>query len=382
MSKTICRVGLVGTEFMGKAHANAFGQAGRFFNLARPVRITAVAARDETKTREFAKRWSIDRPMARWEDLVVDPDIDLVDIATPNFLHAPLALAALKAGKHVACEKPLAVDLETARSMRDAAKKSKAKTFVWFNYRRCPAVALAHQLLRNHRLGEIRHIRAQYLQSWGGPKIPLTWRFKKRLAGSGAHGDLNAHMIDMARFLSGDEIKEIHGAVGRTFVKKRSVPGGQKSARSEVDDSFSFLATMAQGATASFESSRLAPGHLNGNRMEINGEHGSIRFSFEDMNVLEFFDAKDKKKEAGWRRIMVTDQAEHPYVGAWWPEGHVVGYEHAFTNQVSDMMRVLASKKPVIPLADFHDAYQTQRVLEAALISARDGCRVKMTTVK
>ncbi len=382
MPKKTCRVGLIGTRFMGKAHANAFGQAPRFFDLPQDVKLLSVAGKDVEKTRSFAHRWNIERPMKRWEDLIGDPDIDLVDIATPNFLHRAPALAALAAGKHVVCEKPLAPNLAEARQMKDAARKSKGQTFVWFNYRRCPAVAFAHKLVASGRLGAIRHIRAHYLQSWAGPKTPLLWRFKKKLAGSGAHGDLNAHIVDMARFVSGDEVKVVHGAIAKTFIKEREIPGSKKMGRSNVDDSFLFMAEMKNGATASFEASRLAHGHLNDNHFEINGQLGSLRFSFEDMNVLEIFDARDKKNVAGWRRVLCTDPQEHPWFDAWWPDAHLLGYEHGFTNQVADMMMALAGKKPVVPLPNFDDAYQTQRVLEAAMASAAQGCRVKMSEIK
>lgn len=382
MKNKTCRVGMIGTRFMGRAHANAFGQASRFFDLPLKVQLCTVAGKDPKSTAAFADKWDIESHTSDWQKLVADPNIDLVDVATPNFLHAAPALAALKNGKHVVCEKPLAPDLATAKEMAMAAKKSKQISFVWFNYRRCPAVALAYMLVKSGKLGNIRHIRAHYLQSWGGPETPLLWRFKKKFAGSGAHGDLNAHIVDMARFITGDEFKEIHGAVGKTFIKERQIPGTKEMGRSDVDDSFMFMAGMKGGATASFEASRLAPGHLNDNHMEINGEGGSLRFSFEDMNVLEFYDANDKKGLDGWRRIMCTDQAHHPWVDAWWPDAHIIGYEHTFTNQVADMMLALAGKKPVVPLADFNDGYQTQRILEAAMISAKEGRRVKMSEVK
>jgi predicted dehydrogenase len=321
--------------------------------------------------------------------------VELVDVATPNHLHKPQALAMLAAGKHVACEKPLAGTLADARAMRDAAARARRKgthTFVWFNYRRCPAVGLAYHLLREGRLGTVRHVRALYLQSWAGPATPRSWRFQRKLAGSGAHGDLNAHMIDMARFLTGEEITVVHGAAARTFITRRPLPrdaaagAGKRGARgrsgtSDVDDSLAFLAGLSGGGLASFEATRLAPGHLNGNRIEINGERGSLAFAFEDMNVLWLHDAPEGARTAGWRRIVATD-ASHPYVAHWWPEGHVLGYEHGFVNMAADMLAVLGGKTPALPLPDFEDAWQTQRVLEAALRAARAGRAIKLTAVR
>jgi predicted dehydrogenase len=289
----------------------------------------------------------------------------------------------LESGKQVACEKPLAGTSEDARAMRAAARKRKQlSTFVWFNYRRCPAVALAHQLIKSGRIGPIVHVRATYLQSWGGPDVPLLWRFQKKHAGSGAHGDLNAHIVDMARFLTGDEIHEVNGAISRTIIKQRKRLDGKGMGKSDVDDCVLFLATFKGGATASFEASRLAQGHLNRNTIEINGEKGSLAFDFEDMNVLQYMDATEDPKVAGWKRIMCTSAGNHPYAEAWWPDAHVLGYEHCFTNMAADIVRVLSRKKPVVPLPDFADAYETQRVLEAALLSARSRCAVRMSEVK
>ncbi len=394
------RVALVGAKFMGRAHSNAWRQAGCFFDLPRPVALHTIAARNAAELETFAAQWGWPHTTTRWRDLAEDPEIDLVDIGTPNDVHREQAVAMLEAGKHVACEKPLAGTLDDARAMRDAAKRSKAKTFVWFNYRRCPAVALAHELVREGRLGDIRHVRATYLQSWGGPDTPRVWRFQKKRAGSGAHGDLNAHIVDMARFVTGEEITEVHGAVARTFIKERPMPddggpdgggalagskGRKKPAtgRSDVDDAVLFVASLSGGATASFEATRLAPGHQNRNTLELNGSKGSLRFDFEDMNVLWFHDDTESPRTAGWRRIMCTNAAGgHPYAENWWPDAHVIGYEHGFTNMAADIVRVLCRTKPVVPLPDFADAYETQRVLEAALLSAKERCAVRLREVR
>ena len=390
----LLHVALIGQKFMGRAHSNAWSQVNKFFDTRRKAVLSMVAARDGAELAEFAAKWGWSKATTDWRDIALDSGVDLVDIATPNDAHREIALAMLAAKKHVACEKPLAGTLAEARAMRDAARKAKSKTFVWFNYRRCPAVALAQQLVAEGRLGRIYHVRATYLQSWGGPDTPLSWRFQKKLAGTGAHGDLNAHIVDMARFVTGDEIVEIHGAVARTFITEREIPqssprvaqakrGPRKKGKSDVDDAVLFLASFAQGAVASFEASRLATGHLNGNSLEVNGEKGALRFDFEDMNVLGFHDATLGPRTAGWRRILCTSSAGgHPYAAAWWPDAHVIGYEHGFTNMAADILRVLGGEKPAVPLPDFADAYETQRVLEAALVSARERQSIRLSEVR
>lgn len=377
-------IGLVGQKFMGRAHSNAWGQVNRFFDVPLRARLEVVCGRDARELAEFAERFGWARHTTRWSDLASDERVELVDVGTPNDTHREIAVAMLEAGKHVACEKPLAGTLADARAMRDAAKKARrSKTFVWFNYRRCPAVALARELVREGKLGRIYHVRAKYLQSWGGPATPMSWRFERRKAGSGAHGDLNAHIVDMARFVTGDEIVDVHGAVARTFVDERIVPGTKKKAKSDVDDAVLFLASFASGALASFEASRLATGNQNANGIEINGEHGALRFDFESMNELWFHDATQGPRTSGWRRIVATSAAgKHPYVAAWWPDAHVLGYEHGFTNMAADVLRVLGGGAPEAPLPDFADAYETQRVLEAALISAKERAAVKLSGVK
>ncbi len=378
------QVALIGAKFMGRAHSNAWHQAGRFFQLPRAVQLHTLAARNAEETESFAAQWGWPHWTVRWQDLADNAEIDLVDIGTPNHVHHEQALAMLEAGKHVACEKPLARTLDEARAMKQAAASAQGQTFVWFNYRRCPAVALAHQLVKEGRLGAIYHVRAHYLQSWGGPGTPLSWRFQKKHAGSGAHGDLNAHIVDMARFITGESITEIHGAVSRTFIKQRTKPDDPKAVgRSDVDDATLFLASFSGGATGSFEATRLAAGHQNRNGIELNGESGSLRFDFEDMNVLWYHDETEGPRTAGWRRIMCTNaQGGHPYAENWWPDAHVVGYEHGFTNMAADIVRSLSRKKPVVPLPDFADAYETQRVLEAAMISARERSAIKLSQVK
>jgi predicted dehydrogenase len=381
-------IGLIGTKFMGRAHANAWSQASRFFDLPRNPRLRVVAGRNLAETTSFAERWGIGRVSGDWRELLDDHTVDIVDVLTPNHLHAEMSIAALEAGKHVACEKPLAGTLDDAKAMAKAARsaaKRGVKTFVWFNYRRCPAVAFARQLIEEGRLGRIYHVRASYLQDWGKAGTPLLWRFQADQAGSGAHGDLNAHIIDMARFLTGDEISEVVGAIEETFVKERAILSGgggeiagkgastkKRTGKSTVDDAVLFLARFSRGAVASFEATRLATGNQNKNQIEINGEKGSIKFDFERMNELSWWDDTLPSALRGWSRIMCTNGGDHPYASAYWPAAHLIGYEHGFVSMAADVALAMSGKKPVVALPDFDDALKTQAVLEAAIRSARE----------
>ena len=333
MSKKTINVALIGSKFMGRTHSNAYLKVSKFFDLPFDPVMYTIAARNAEELGEFAAQWGWQHHTTNWKQAATDPEVGLVDVSTPNHVHKDQAIAALEAGKHVACEKPLAGTLDDAREMLNAAKKAKGKTFVWYNYRRCPAVALAHQLAKSGKLGRIFHVRAAYLQSWGGPDTPLLWRFQAKKAGSGAHGDLNAHIIDMARFITGDEISEVVGAIEETFIKQRDLidsaggeisgrgaksggRGKKKQGRSTVDDAVLFLARFKQGAVASFEATRLSTGDHNHNRMEIHGELGAVRFNFERMNELEWFDNTLDPKVQGWSTINVTRGDDgHPYAG-------------------------------------------------------------------
>lgn len=392
-----CNVALIGQKFMGRAHSNAYVKAPRFFkNLALTPVMHTIAGRNVEELAEFAHTWGWKNYTTSLKDVAKNPEIGLVDIGTPNNVHREHSIMMLEAGKSVACEKPMAQNLKEAREMLAAAKKAKKqKTFVWYNYRRCPAVALAHQMVAGGKLGKVFHVRAVYLQGWASADIPLIWRFDKKVAGSGSHGDLNAHIIDMARFITGEEVAEIFGAGTATFVKERTLPtvgpvgliaggtkGGGKKGKVTVDDAVVCCGRMTGGGLCTFEATRFAMGNQNNNCIEVNCEKGSVRFSFEDMNVLWWYDATEGARTAGWQRIMCTSAGNHPYAEAWWPDAHIIGYEHAFINMVADMMNVLGGKKPVVPLADFADAYETQRVLEATMISAENRCAVKMAEVK
>ncbi len=390
-------VAMIGSKFMGRAHSNAYAKVARFFDLPLAPVMHTVTARNESDLLEFAPRWGWHNHSTDWRLVLENPEIDLVDVVTPNHVHAEQTIAALEAGKHVACEKPLAGSLDDARQMVEAAAKArKCKTYVWYNYRRCPAVALAHQLAREGKLGTIYHVRAAYLQDWAGPDAPLIWRFQGDIAGSGALGDLCAHSIDTARFIIGDEIAEVSGAYMETFIKQRNLPGegggeisgkGGKAAtrkgKSTVDDAVLFTARFKKGALATFEATRLSTGDKNANRIEIHGDKGAIRFNFERMNELEWYDATLPDKLQGWSTINVTNGgAGHPYAANWWPTAHILGYEHSFINMVADICLDQAGKKPLVPLPDFKDAYEVQKVLHAATLSAREHTSVPLKEIK
>ncbi|MEN6494147.1 MAG: Gfo/Idh/MocA family oxidoreductase [Thermoguttaceae bacterium] len=390
--KTI-NVAMIGQGFMGRSHSNAWGQVAKFFKPPLKPVMHTVFGQPEENPQIFADNWGWQNASTDWQKLVNAPEIGLIDIVTPNYMHAPVAKAAIAAGKNVSCEKPISGTLADAREMVEAAKKANVKTFVWFNYRRCPAVGLAHRLIKEGKLGEIRHVRATYLQDWADENVPLLWRFEKEWAGSGAHGDLNAHIIDMTRFVTGQDIVEVSGAIAETFIKERKIPGnatgagisggtgGAKMGKVTVDDAVLFLARFSGGAIGSYEAARQATGNQNRNTFEINGTKGSVKFDFERMNELQYYDATLPRVVQGWNTIMCTHGADHPYVANWWPDAHTIGYEHGFTNQAYDILRVLAGEQPTLPIPDFNDAYQTQRVLEAALISANERRAVKLDEV-
>jgi predicted dehydrogenase len=353
-----------------------------------------VIGRNAADLEAFAARWGWQLTSTDWRAAVTAPEVGLIDIATPNDVHAEQSIAALEAGKHVVCEKPLAGTLADAEAMAATAADAPGMTFVWYNYRRVPAVALAHRIVRSGALGRIYHVRACYLQSWGGPSTPLVWRFQADIAGSGAHGDLNAHIIDAVRFVTGEEIVSVEGAIEHTFITERELPegaggeiagsgaaGSGRTGRSTVDDAVMFLGRLNGGGLASFEATRLATGYHNANRFEIHGEHGALRFDFERMNELGYYDSTGDGATAGWTTIDVTRGGDgHPYAAAWWPDSHGLGYEHAFVNQAADILTMIGGGDPVVPMPDFADALQTQRVLDAAIRSARERAPIEIAT--
>lgn len=378
-SKPRLSVGMAGYAFMGAAHSQAWRNAPRFFDLPMSIAMTAVAGRNPEKVAEAASTLGWDSTETSWQALVGRDDIDLIDICTPGDTHAEIAIAALEAGKHVLCEKPLANTVEEAEAMVAAAEKAEAdgvRAMVGFTYRRVPAIALGRKLIAEGRLGTIHHVRAQYLQDWiVDPEAPLSWRLQKEKAGSGALGDIGAHIVDLTQFLTGENITEVSGRL-KTFVTERPLPtehsglsGTASEERGEVtvDDAATFLATFSGGAMGVFEATRYANGRKNAIRIEINGSKGSIAFDFEDMNLLHFFDGTEDAETAGFRRILVTEP-EHPYMSAWWPAGHLIGYEHGFTHQVVDLVNDIAAGRN--PSPSFADGLRVQRVLAAVETSS------------
>jgi predicted dehydrogenase len=378
-------VALIGAGFMGRTHSNAYLKVSKFFNVPIVPRMKVMCDINEAAARSMADQWGWQEVMTDYRKVMARPDIDMVDILTPNNTHVEIAIAAAKAGKIVSCEKPLAMNAAEARKAVAAVKKAGVESFVSFNYRRVPAVSLAHQLIQEGRIGRIYHIRAQYLQDWiMDPEFPMVWRLDKKVCGSGAHGDLNAHIIDLARFITGEEFTAVTG-LAETFIKERpygqmdgkglGAKGGAKGARKmgtvTVDDTVLFLAKFSGGAVGSFEATRYAAGRKNGIHLEINGSKGSLVFDFERMNELKFHDHTAPAHLQGWTNILATD-ASHPYSGNWWPGGHIIGYEHGFVNQLADQLDVIAGvKKGYHP--DFEDGLRVQEVLDAAMKSAETG---------
>jgi predicted dehydrogenase len=371
-------VGLVGYGFMGRAHSLAWNTVASVFDVPLRPRLAAICGRDKTAAEAAAGRFGWAAAETDWRALIARDDVQLVDISAPGDLHAPIATAALAAGKHVLCEKPLANTLAEAEAMKaaaDAAYDGGARAMVGFNYRRVPALALAKQLVDQGRIGPLRHFRAAYLQDWlADPDAPMTWRMQAERAGSGALGDLGAHIVDLARYLTGDEITGV-SAISATFVRERpwaDGPGaeGRRTGTVTVDDAVVFTGRLASGALASFEATRYATGRKNGLRVELNGSAGSLAFDLERLNELEFFDAGEDSGTSGFRRVLVTD-GSHPYLSGWWPPGHTLGWEHTFTHQARDLLTAIADGAQ--PLPSFGDGLAAQRVLDAVARSAASG---------
>jgi predicted dehydrogenase len=364
-------VGMVGYAFMGRAHSQAWRTVGHFFDLPLRPRMAAICGRDPDAVQRAVSRlgwaaWETD-----WKRLVARDDVDLVDVCTPGSSHAEISVAALEAGKHVLCEKPLANTVGEARAMAAAATAAAARgvrSMVGFNFRRVPAVALARQLIAAGRLGTIRHVRGSYLASpLVDPDFPLVWRMRAEEAGSGALGDLGAHAVDLAQFLVDDRIVGV-SALTETFVKERPLPGpGGGRGAVTVDDAALFIARFRRGPVAVFEATRFATGHKEGLRVEVNGDLGSVVWELDHLNDLQFFDGTLEPALRGVRRIRATGR-EHPYAGAWWPPGHVIGYEHTFTHEVRDLLDAIAGGWP--PAPSFADGLAVQEVLDAVLRSA------------
>ncbi len=382
---------MVGYAFMGAAHSLAWRTVNHVFDLPVRARMAAICGRDAANVEAAADRlgwegWSTD-----WRELVTRDDIDVIDICTPGDSHAEIAVAALAAGKHVLCEKPLANTVEQARAMVVAAEEARlagVRAMCGFNYRRVPAVALMRELVAAGRLGVIRHVRAAYLQDWlVDPQFPLAWRLRADRAGSGALGDIGAHIIDLTQFATGRRIIGVTG-IAETFITERPLPGSSHGLAATtagtgqgetgdpaygpvtVDDAVLFVARLEGGVLGSYEATRFATGRRNGLRVEVYGSEGSLVFDLERLNELEFYDATRPGPEQGFTRILVTE-AEHPYMSAWWPPGHIIGYEHSFTHEVRDFLAAVASGED--PRPSFADALQVQSVLDAVARSAGSG---------
>jgi predicted dehydrogenase len=361
------RVSMIGHGFMGAVHSQAWRVAPRFFDLPRPVEMALLVGLDQDATQKAASRWGWAAAGNDWRRAVERPDIDVIDICTPGSTHAEIAIAALQAGKHVLCEKPLANTLAEAEEMARAADRAREAgvfAMLGFTYRRVPAVQLARQLVLGGQLGQIRQVRAAYLQDWlTDETAPMSWRLDKKLAGAGALGDLGSHIVDAVQFITGQVLTAVTG-ITRTFVPERPLLAGAAAAERghvTVDDAAVFLGTLSGGILATFEATRMAAGRKNALRLEVSGSAGSVAFDIEDLNVLQYYRVDDGPV-AGFRRILVTEP-EHPYLAAWWPPGHALGYEHAFSHQVADL--VVAVSKSEQPQPTFEDGCQVQRVLDA-----------------
>jgi myo-inositol 2-dehydrogenase/D-chiro-inositol 1-dehydrogenase len=371
-------IGMVGYGFMGRTHSNAFLKAGVFFDLPFQPVLKTLCARNAERAQAFAANWGYESISTDWRKMVESPDIDLVDIASPNDTHLEIAVAAAKAGKMVMCEKPLGRSAAESEQMVKAVESAGVANMVWYNYRRVPAVMLAKQLIDQGRLGRIFHYRAKFLQDWtisadlpqGGEGL---WRLDRSVAGSGVTGDLLAHTIDTAMWLNGgiDEVS----AVTETFIKhrKHNLTGDVKPV--EIDDASLALARFHNGSLATFEATRYARGHKALYTLEINGESASIMWDLHDLHRLQFFDHKDEGLTRGWRSIHITDR-EHPYMSHWWVPGLQIGYEHTFIHQVADFVTALGKGEAAAPT--FREAMATDDVTDAVLESASSRTWIKV----
>lgn len=364
---------MIGYDFMGRTHSNAWRQVARFMSDVpfEPV-LKVLVGRTEAKLKEAQTRLGFEQVATRWEDVVSRKDIDIVDIVTPGDSHAAIAIAAAEAGKAILCEKPLANSLAEAERMSAAASRAGVVNMVCHNYRRCPAVALAKNLIEEGKLGDIYHYRGLYLQDWiVDPSFPRVWRLEKARAGSGSLGDILSHTMDLSRHLVGEPV-EVSGLLN-TFITERPLPDGKGRGRVDVDDSAQALVKFTNGAVGYYEGSRFAPGRKNYNCFEINGSKGSLIWDLERMNELELY--VESGPLSGFSTISVTD-GKHPYMSAWWPPGHIIGYEHSFTHTVYDFLKAIA--KGESPRPDFEDGLKNQRVLDAIERSAGAGQWVKI----
>jgi len=380
MARTF-RVGLIGYRFMGRAHSNAWRQAPRFFNLKANVELHTICGRNPAGVQAARAQLGWQHAATDWREVVESPLVDIVDIGAPNDLHAEIAITAARNGKHILCEKPLALNVKQAEAMLAAVQKARVVHMVCHNYRRIPALALARKMIGEGALGKLFHFHARYAQDWlVNPESPINWRLQKETSGSGANGDINAHIIDLGRYLVG-EFQAVCGML-HTFVAERPLAealsrGMRKMAKVTVDDAALLIGRMDNGVLANLEATRFAAGRKNHIAIEINGSKGSLYFDFEDMNRLKYFSGDDPKDRQGFRDILVTERGGvHPYVGHWWPPGHLIGYEHTFIHTIADFVNACVEGKPVQPT--FEDGVKNQRVLAAVEESQQKGRWVKL----
>jgi predicted dehydrogenase len=364
---------MVGYQFMGRAHSHAWRNVASVFPELDAPRMIALAGRDEVAARAAASRLGWGESTSDWRTLIKRPDVDIIDICTPGNAHPEIAIAALEAGKHVLCEKPLANTLAEARPMAAAARRasrSGALSMIGFNYRRVPALELARRLIAEGAIGEVRHVRCAYLQDWGADEtIPLVWRFEAEHSGSGALGDIGSHLIDISQHLIDQRIESVSGMT-ETFVTKRSRIDGGGAGPVTVDDLAVFAARFEGGVTGNFEATRVASGRKNAMRVEIDGSGGGLAFDLERLNELQLYEGDQAADRRGFRTILVTEEA-HPWLSAWWPPGHMLGWEHTFTHQAHDLL--VAIQEHTAPAPGFDGGLQVQAVLEAVQASAAEG---------
>lgn len=382
-------VAIIGTKFMGKAHSNAWRSVNKFFDVGLKPVLKVACGRDPEGTQEFADTWGWEEAVTDWEKVVERDDIDIIDICTPTYLHKDMFIAAAENGKQIFCEKPAALSYAEAKEMYEAADKAGVLHYLNHNYRRTPAVSFAKQMIEEGKIGHVFHWRGTYLQDWiTDPNFPLTWHLQSKYAGAGPHYDLNSHSVDLARYLVG-EVSKV-SAMLKTIIKERPLPGagagtfkaGTGAAdRGEVtvDDAAFMVVEFENGALGSFEASRFASGRKNYNYFEIYGSKGSIVFNLERMNELQYLNLEDPVDEQGFRTILVTN-ASHPYVSAWWPPGHIIGYEHAFVHSVFDFLKAMENKTSIAP--NMYDGMRIMQVLEAGIKSSETGQQVKVSDIQ
>lgn len=364
---TDLNVAIIGTNFMGKAHSNAYIKAGYYFDLPLNLQRQVACSRSMNSLEPFAKKFEWNHTETDWQKVVERDDVDLLDISTPNNTHAPIAIAGAKNGKHLLCEKPIACSTQEAIEMYEAAQEANVIHMMIFNYRFVPALALAKKMIEEGKIGKVHHFNAVYYQDWlVDPEFPFIWRHDAATSGSGAHGDMNAHIVDLARFLVG-EFEAING-VEKTFIKERKHADGSGVGTVTTDDATSFFAHFQNGALGSFQCTRFATGRKNFLRLEIFGSEGSLSFNLERMNELQYFSRQDESDIQGFRNILVTDDNQ-PFIKHWWPPGHIIGWEHTFIHEVAEVTTCIHEKRQAIP--SFYDGLKCQEVLDAATQSAR-----------